>query len=135
MELLNDLKMIDQYIGKDSEKFQACYASLLAKYPSDIEKKQIVEYVEKAMSDLVKEIDTSVNEIGVKVQLLKVYEMVSMSYIAKTYFNRTRQWLYKKVNGSLINGKPAKFTPEEIKQLNFAFQDMGKQLGSISISL
>jgi len=135
MELLDELKKIDRYVGEDPDKFKECYKSLLEKYPSETDKKQIIDYIESALSNFTKEIDCAVNEIGVKVQLMKVSEIVSMSYIAKNYFHRTRQWLYKKINGNMVNGKPAKFTDSEIKTLNFAIQDISKQLGSLSISL
>ena len=36
-------------------------------------------------------------------------------------------WLYQKINGSIVNRKPARFTAEEINTLNFALQDIGKK--------
>jgi hypothetical protein len=39
------------------------------------------------------------------------------------------------VNGSIVNGKPAKFTPAEIDTLNYALQDISKKIGSTVISL
>ncbi len=33
-----------------------------------------------------------------------------------------------------VNGKPAKFTQEEISTLNFAFNDISKKIGSVHIS-
>ena len=130
---LSELKKINKFIGVDTEKFDECYVDLVTKYPES--KAQIDEYVELALHNLTREIGNAVEEIGVKVQLMKVSEIVSMSYIAKNYFGKTRQWLYKKINGSLVNGKSAKFTESEIKTLNFAIQDIGKELGSVSISL
>ena len=38
------------------------------------------------------------------------------------------------MNGNIINGKPAKFTEEEIKNLNFALQDISKKIGSVRVS-
>ena len=137
MKLSEELKKIDQYIGSgidtDMDKFNEYYTYLVAKYPS--EKTQIDSYIELSLQSFTTEIGKAVDEIGVKVQLMKVSEIVSMSYIAKNYFRRTRQWLYKKINGNMVNGKPAKFTDSEIKTLNFAIQDISKQLSSLSISL
>ena len=133
MKLSDELKKIDQYIGTDTGKFNEYYAYLVAEYPS--EKTQIDDYIESSLRNLTTEIGSAVDEIGIKAQLMKVSEIVSMSYIAKNYFQRTRQWLYKKINGNMVNGKPAKFTESEIKTLNFAIQDISKQLGSLSISL
>jgi hypothetical protein len=132
MTLLEELKEIDQYVGTDTDKFNEYYVYLVSRYPSD--KKQIDDYVEASLQALTSEIGEAVNELEVKVQLIKVSEIVSMSYIARNYFNRTRQWLYKKINGSRVNGKPAKFTGSEIDMLNFAIQDISKKLGSTVIS-
>jgi len=133
MKLSEDLKKIDQYIGVDTDKFNEHYNYLIANYPSD--KKQIDDYIESLLIGFTAEVGKAVDEIGVKVQLMKVSEIVSMSYIAKNYFHRTRQWMYKKINGNLVNGKPARFTESEISTLNFALKDISKQLGSLSISL
>jgi len=43
--------------------------------------------------------------------------------------------LYQKINGCSVNGKPAKFTPEEISTLNFALQDISKDIGSTVIKI
>jgi hypothetical protein len=83
----------------------------------------------------VDNIGKSVGELEVKVQLVKISEIVAMSYISKNYFHKTRQWLYKKINGSPVNGKPAKFTEKELDTLNYAIQDISKKLGSTIISL
>jgi hypothetical protein len=135
MNLNEELKKIDQYIGQDTEKFNAHYSFLLDNFRSEEEKKQINDYVEDSLKALTVDIGIAVDEIGIKVQLLKVSEIVSMSYIAKEYFHKTRQWLYKKVNGNFVNGKPAKFTESEIRTLNFALQDISKQIGSTVIPL
>ena len=133
MKLSDELKEIDQYIGTDTDKFNEYYAYLVAKYPTD--KTQIDDYIESSLRNFTAEIGKAVDEIGMKVQLMKVSEIVSMSYISKNYFNRTRQWLYKKINGNMVNGKPSRFTESEVQTLNFAIQDISKQLGSVSISL
>jgi hypothetical protein len=133
MKQIEELEQIRQYIGTDTDKFNEYYKYLVDKYPE--KKQQIEDCVEESLRCLTDEINESVNEIGMKVQLLKISEIVSMSYIARHYFNRTRQWLYKKVNESKVNGKPARFTESEINTLNFAIQDISKQLGSTVISL
>ncbi|MCL2860714.1 MAG: DUF5053 domain-containing protein [Oscillospiraceae bacterium] len=69
----------------------------------------------------------------VREQLKEVNEIVSMSYIAKKYFNKNRTWLYQKINGNLKNGKTAKFTNSEIQTFNFALKDIGNKIGSIAI--
>lgn len=133
MNLKEELKKIDQLVGGDTEKLKEQYLLLIQNFPE--EKEQIDDYLQSAMTRQTQNIGKSVDELEVKVQLLEISEIVSMSYIAKNYFHKTRQWLYKKINGSPVNGKPAKFTEEELETLNFAIQDISKKLGSTVISL
>lgn len=58
-----------------------------------------------------------------------------MSYIAKNYFNKTKSWLSQRINGNDVNGRPARFTPEEIDTLNKAFSDLSQKLGAFRVSL
>ncbi len=73
--------------------------------------------------------------LKVKEQLEQVSNIISMTYIAKIYFNKSRSWLSQRINELDVNGKPAKFLPEEINTLNYAIQDISEKLGSLSISL
>ena len=86
------------------------------------------------LSESEERIDSFIEE-SVKMQLAKISQIISLSYISQRYFCKTRNWLYQKVNGCLINGKPAKFTPEEVSTLNFALQDISKEIGSTVIKV
>ena len=69
----------------------------------------------------------------IRQQLGEIPEILSMSYIAKNYFGKSRTWLYQRVNGNKVNGKPAYFTRSERKQLQDALQDIGKKLSAITL--
>lgn len=73
--------------------------------------------------------------LKMKEQLREVTQFVSMAYIAKHYFNKTKGWLSQRVNGNEVNGKPVAFTPDEINTLNEAFADLSRKLGSFRVSL
>lgn len=96
---------------------------------------RIDEFISSGLDKLTQDADSLIKETTVKLQLMEVSEIVSLSYIAKKYFKKTRGWLYQKINGNTKNGKPVKFTPEEVETLNNALQDISKQLGSTVISL
>jgi hypothetical protein len=67
-------------------------------------------------------------------KLNDVLPIVSVSYLAKTYFHKSPQWFYQRLNGNAVNGKPAKFTTEELKVLQGALQDIsGKISASASV--
>ena len=49
------------------------YAYLVSEYSSEKEKKQIDDYVESSLHNLSIEIGQSVDEIGIKIQQMKIY--------------------------------------------------------------
>lgn len=65
----------------------------------------------------------------------EVTKMVSMAYIARTYFGKSRSWLAHKLHGDTVNGKPSAFTDGERLTLKHAFADMSTKLGSLGVSL
>jgi predicted DNA-binding protein len=87
-----------------------------------------------AMVELAKETNARARALGERERFREATRAVSMAYIAKTYFGRTRGWLYQRINGSIVNGKPAKFNDEERKTLEHAFQDIGGLLTSLRVS-
>ncbi|MDR1162184.1 MAG: DUF5053 domain-containing protein [Tannerellaceae bacterium] len=136
MELKSELEKLKAYYNDSSktEDFKTQLLYLRKKFTSKDELAEIDSYVKDLANESINRTDEFIKDIEVRVQLMEVTEVVSLSYIAKNYFNKTRQWLYQKINGNVVNGKPAKFTPEEINTLNFAIHDISKKLGSITIS-
>jgi hypothetical protein len=88
-----------------------------------------------AMAESAKETADRATELAIKQKLQDVIPAISLVYIAKTYFNKSDTWLYQRINGNIVNGKPANFTKQEIEKLKFALSDISKKLGSLSISL
>lgn len=132
---LNELKRyIDNPAEENEAMFQAKVNEIKQKYPSEEEANIISDFLLKCYVD----VNSSLNEIGkeidIRKQLEKVKEAVSLSYIAKKYFGKSRQWLNNRINGCIVNGKKCQFSNEEKERLNYALSDIGKLLGSIRIS-
>lgn len=89
---------------------------------------------EEAMASL-KAIDSRVSEIEEGIELGEIADMASMSYIAKKYFNKSRTWLYQRLNNNLVNGKPAQFTKEEKETFAKALKDMSRKFEEKSLSI
>ncbi|NDV95297.1 DUF5053 domain-containing protein [Dysgonomonas sp. 521] len=89
----------------------------------------------QGMVDSAKDTAEKATELAMRQKLQDIIPAVSLVYIAKTYFNKTDAWLYQRINGNTVNGKPAKFTPDEIDKLKYALDDLSKKIGSVSISL
>jgi len=92
------------------------------------------EGFEKAVMESARKTLSDAKQLKVKEQLSQITEIISMAYIAKTYFNKSKSWLSQRINEFDVNGKPAKFLPEEIDTLNFAIKDISSKLGAVSIS-
>ncbi len=63
-------------------------------------------------------------------KLKDVLPIVSVSYLAKTYFRRSPQWFYQRLNGNAINGKPAQFTNDELQILHGALLDISGKINA-----
>ncbi len=72
--------------------------------------------------------------LDVRTQMKEILPIVSVSYIAKTYFNRSASWFYQRLNGNFVHGKQVVFTSNEIDTLNYAFEDIAKKLGTFRVS-
>lgn len=57
-----------------------------------------------------------------------IYESVSWSYIARTYFNKSRAWLNQRINGLMIHGKEVQFTYNEKQTLLQALRDISGKI-------
>jgi len=95
---------------------------------------QIPKGFEKAVMESAKKTLADTKELRIKEQLSQISEMVSMAYIARTYFKKSKSWLSQRINEFDVNGKPAKFQPEEVDTLNFAIKDISTKLGTVCIS-
>jgi len=66
-------------------------------------------------------------------KLGNIAKAVSLSYIAKTYFGKSKEWLYQRINGYNVNGKPAQFSNEEKIKFANALKDLSAQLQETSL--
>ncbi len=92
------------------------------------------EGFEQAVLHRMRETLSDAKKLKIKEQMKAVSDIVSMSYIAKTYFCKTKSWLSQRINELNVNGKPVTFTSDEIDTLNYAFEDIGKKIGTFRVS-
>lgn len=67
-------------------------------------------------------------EVLVRERLESILPFISVSALARTYFKRSPQWFYQRLNGGIVNGKPARFNAAELKTLSDALVDIGKKI-------
>jgi hypothetical protein len=125
----NILKLKEQYHAARTEKERAeidiKIKSLVAEAP---------DAFAAAMVEAARQSADHAEELTLREQLNEVLPAVSLAYISKTYFGRTRQWLYQRINGSVVNGKPARLSDEERIILESAFKDISSKLSSLHVA-
>ena len=87
-----------------------------------------------AVADAALESIKGTNAELLREKLRDVLPVVSVSYLSKTYFRKSPQWFYQRLNGNVVNKKPAQFTNDELKVLKGALLDIsGKINASASV--
>ena len=90
------------------------------------EKKEAGRYLMDALKNQKR------HDVDAKLLMDDVLGALSLSYIAKNYFDRDKSWLYQRMNNSVVNGKPVAFTNSELKILADALGDLGQRLSALS---
>ncbi len=127
-KLHEDLKKLMSLSGTD--KFDAELKHLRSVYTKDDEKAEIKKFIINGLNDTKQEIKA----LNVKMQLAEITEFINMSYIAKHYFNKSKQWLSQRINGNVVSGKPRFLSEKEKETLNFALQDLSNKIKSVQVS-
>ena len=96
------------------------------------EKKEAGKILRELMQERRTAIRKKRTDINVKEKLKDIEGMISLSYIAEHYFGKDRTWLYQRINSSLVNGKPAAFTEEELRIFSDALKDIGSRISETS---
>lgn len=135
MSLQNELKKLAKLLGTDSAEFDVLLDKIKDKYTSESDKKEIDAFIRQQMKNVTADLKQFNKEMTIRMQIEGMIDILPLSYIAEKYFNKKRHWLYQKINGNIVNGKPARFTGDELKTFQFALKDISKKIGSISVSL
>ena len=121
---------MDNQIKELKERFRNANKKELAEIDKEMDMLATQHPTEfsEAMVNTAKETLIEIDELLLKEKLKDVLPALSVSYFAKTYFKKTPQWFYQRLNGNAVNGKSAKFTKEELKTLSFALTDVSKRI-------
>ena len=115
---------------KDPAAFERELDALSQKIKTD---KKLKNQLKKEWNDSLDRKGKEIDDLVIKVQLHLISDMINMSYIAKNYFGKSRQWLSHRINGAIVNRKPAQFTDKQVDIFNRALKDISKKIGSVSI--
>lgn len=84
-------------------------------------------------------LDGELNKVKEDVEILRNqiagdYEILPLAYIAKNYFNKSRNWLYQRLNGYKVRGKVYTLSDSEKEIFNTAVKDLAQRIGAIHLS-
>lgn len=131
-------KWKDEFAKADTEEakrmHKARFNAFIKSLPPSDRQEFAKEFINGA-NQSVAEAKRLVEIVERKKKLEKILKFVSMAYIAEHYFGKTRNWLYQRINGNIVNGKPADFTPDEIKTLSLALSELGEELKNSSMAI
>jgi len=127
-QVLNDIERLklsyrEAKTGKEKEAILN-EVSVLASKDNDSFSKAVVKATNKEAQEYI-----------IKEKLKDILGIISASYIAKNYFNKTTAWFYQRLNNNIVNGKQARFSKEEIEVLRHALKDISCKINNSAAQL
>ena len=122
----------EQYKRLKTEAERSAFQENRAKRLEILSDNELASYVKASNVGLHVTLQAA-EELIMTINLGEIAKAVSLSYIATTYFGKSRSWLYQRLNGHTVNGKQAQFSPDEKKQFALALKDLSIQLHNTSL--
>jgi len=122
----------EQYKRLKTEAERSAFQENRAKRLEILSDNELASYVKASNVGLQATLQAA-EELIMTINLGEIAKAVSLSYIATTYFGKSRSWLYQRLNGHTVNGKQAQFSPDEKKQFALALKDLSIQLHNTSL--
>jgi hypothetical protein len=70
--------------------------------------------------------------VNIRERINEVLPFINISAITKQYFKKSANWFYQRLNGNIVNGKPAKFSDSELGILRMALNDLSHKIRETS---
>jgi len=102
---------------------------------SEDEKNEVKRVFLESQDAIIREGKEALQELKLKTELERVSEFVSMSYIARNFFGKSRQWLNNRIKGNFVNGKPAVFTSDELNQFSTALINLSNEIKDTALRI
>lgn len=122
-DMLSDFERFKRMSPEERAVFQEERAREVEAMSSD-DKAAFIQATHEGIGAIKEELE----DIKLSLELGDVAHAISLSYIAKVYFGKSKNWLYQRLNGNKVNGKPAQFTDEERKRFAEALHDLSRRI-------
>lgn len=133
----DDIKMLMDMADANDPRLPEVYADVLARAkregrPLD-DFKSFNDHLIASVDKHLDSVKRNVEEYKIKEKMGDLADAINFAYIARKYFGKSRSWLYQRIKGNLVNGKPAKFSPQEEEKFYAALNDIRTQLGAVML--
>lgn len=125
------IEALKSCIGKTDEESRIIFTKSIA-YLKANDSEEVQRLLSEILTDGLSETKREIEVL--KMQIEDVYDILPLSYIAKTYFKKSRSWLYQRLNGYKVKGKTYTLNEEEKRIFNTAMQDLSAKIGSVQLS-
>ena len=128
--LKEDLLKMDNLHG---DELDAHLYEMKSLYTKQEEKEAIRKHLDKNLAtidDNIKEID---KRLTIREQLTEIVDIITISYIAKNYFGKSRAWLYQRINGYKVRGRIYTLNEKELEIFNRALKEISNKISSLSV--
>ncbi|MDR0699648.1 MAG: DUF5053 domain-containing protein [Tannerella sp.] len=102
---------------------------------TEAEQKQVQQEFLENLDSKIDEADNLIKEVTVKLELEKISGYLSMAYISKAFFGKSRQWLNNRIKGNRVNGKPVEFTKEELNRFSSALLQLSEEVRDTALRI
>ena len=102
---------------------------------SDEEKKAVQKEFLGGLDEKLEEADKLIKKIDIALEISEISKYISLSRIASDYFGKSKEWLYQRIKGYTVNGKPATFTDEERQKFSFALKNISRMAYETSLRI
>ncbi len=122
-------KLLQMPVGPVREaKFTKLYAWFEAHKDEPEVREAMPRLLDQKIDETKAEIETLRDQLG------EIYELLPLSYIAETYFGKTKSWLYQRLNGYEIRGHKYTLSAQQKQVFNQACRELGKRIGSFCLA-
>lgn len=89
--------------------------------------------VQNDFGNIHQEVAAIKEQLTIRERLEPVLPYLSVSKLAKDYFNKSSSWFYQRLNGNKIHGKVCRFTDKELETLDLALKDISQRISSLRL--
>lgn len=100
---------------------------------TDREVEQLTSGVQNDFDNIHQEVADIKEQLTIRERLEPVLPYLSVSKLAKDYFNKSSSWFYQRLNGNKIHGKVCRFTDKELETLDQALKDISQRISSLRL--